>query len=323
MNKKVALVTGCAGFIGSHLVDRLLEKGYKVIGVDNLFTGSLDNLKNAFNNNNFNFYETDINYYSEINTIISCYKPNIIFHLAANPFLQYSIDNPIETQNTNTVGTLSLLKASSTYNVKRFVFASSSSVYGNCKKSHIKETKHTNPMSPYAMQKLHSEEYCSLYSRLYGIETICLRMFNVFGPRQRPDTDYSALIPKTIEKTINNKSPEIYGDGKQTRDFVYVKDIVDAWILAGEKKSVLGGGEIYNVGTSTNTTVNNIVKTILKITDNKIEPIHKSPVKEPKHSKADTTLIKEKLKWFPKYTLKEGLKETINYFMEKNGKENK
>ena len=311
MKKTKCLVTGGAGFIGSHLVDRLLESGYAVTVIDDFSSGKKENLENHLTNPDLkivaqNICDPDIEELFE--------NIGIVFHLAAMPRVQFSIEFPQKTNNTNVVGTLNVLECARKTGIRRFVYSASSSAYGDQKKLPLVETMNPNPMSPYALQKLVGEYYCKLYNLLYGMETINLRYFNVYGPRQDFSGGYACLVPKSIDLVLEGKSPEIYGDGTQTRDYAYVKDIVEANLLAATTKNEKAFGQIFNVGNGDNLSVNDIVKNI--IGNRSIKPEYKPPVIEPKDTLADTKKIIKMLGWQPKYTFPEGIEETIDWFQE-------
>lgn len=312
MNKIKSLVTGGAGFIGSHLVDRLLELGYEVIVIDDFSSGKKENLEHHKNNPNLQIFAKNI-CDKEIEDLFK--DVSIVFHVAAIPRVQFSIQFPEKTNKVNIDGTLNILECAKKAGVKRFIYSASSSAYGNQEKLPLIETMNPNPMSPYALQKLVGEYYCKLYNLLFGMETICLRYFNVYGPRQDPSGEYACLIPKSINLVLSGKSPEIYGDGNQTRDFTYVKDVVEANILAATTSNKRAFGQIFNVGSNNNLSVNQVVKII--IGNRRIKPDYKPPLVEPKNTLADITKIKDILKWQPNFNFEEGIKETIDWF-EKN-----
>ena len=308
------LVTGGAGFIGSHLVDRLLKEGNKVAVIDNFSLGKHENIHHNMTNPNFHLYIDDI---TDIRTIIELLKNNnfdAILHVAALPRVQFSIEKPEETFKTNVIGTMNILEAARICNVKRVVFSSSSSVYGNQEKIPLKEDMIPNPMSPYALHKLIGEQLCKQYNVLFGIETISLRYFNVFGPRLDVNGDYSCLIPKFIKKILGNETPTIFGDGEQTRDFTYVDDVVEANILAMSTKNNKCFGETFNIGTGYKKySVNEVTKEILNLTGKNIKPKYGQPVIEPRHTLADITNAKEMLGWQPKVDFRDGLGKTFEH----------
>ena len=306
------LVTGGAGFIGSHLVDRLLNLGHEVIVIDNLSSGKRENIRHHEGNGRFVFYEKDI-----CDNIDEFFEGvEVVFHVAAIPRVQYSIQYPVKTNDSNINGTLNVLEACKKNKVKRVVYSASSSAYGDQKELPLIETMSPNPMSPYALQKLVGEYYCKLYYLIHKIETVCLRYFNVFGPRQDPSGGYACLIPGSINRVLNSKSPEIYGDGEQTRDFTFVKDVVEANILAGfsENKEIFG--QIFNIGNGKNRSVNEVIRAIINGKD--IKPIYKDPVIEPRDTLADISKSLNILGWKPKYDFEEAIRETIRWFEKKS-----
>jgi len=312
---KTVLITGAGGFIGRNLTKELLDKDYLVIGIDNFSTGEEKNIGEFLKNKNFVFSKIDIRDKDDLFTLFKTYNPEIIFHLAALPQVQYSIENPIETNEVNVRGTLNLLEVSRRINVKRFVFASSAAIYGDVGVDTIPEYEEKKPMSPYATQKLIGEEYCKLYYRIYGLETICLRLMNIYGPYQNPKGGYANLIPKTIKKCLNSEPPEIYGDGFQTRDFCYVKDVVKAFIISSETKNKECFGDCFNIGTGISSTVHMVIDEIQIQTDTlHIEPITFPPVVEPRYQRADIDKAKKSLGWDPLINLSDGLKRTIEFF---------
>ncbi|MBI4163268.1 MAG: NAD-dependent epimerase/dehydratase family protein [Candidatus Aenigmarchaeota archaeon] len=300
-----ALVTGGLGFIGSHLVDRLLAENWEVFVVDT--SSNTKNLNQHKANKKLTIHKKDIN--DDLSKFFDD-GVDFVFHLAAIPLVQYSIREPLKTHQVNATGTLNLLELSRKYNVKKFVLSSSCAVYGDAPTPQ-KETMEPKPLSPYGMQKLVSEQYCKLFSQIYGLDTISLRYFNVYGPRQDASKEYACVIPKFITLVNQNKSPTIFGDGTHTRDYVFVKDVVEANWLAATKKEKLNG-EVVNIGSGKNTPVNELAKTI--IGDKKIKPIHSDPIIEPKDARAYITKAKKLLGWEPKYSLEQGLKETVEFF---------
>ena len=303
------VVTGGAGFIGSHVVDRLLELGHKVIVIDDFSSGKKENLRHHEKNPNLEVHAKNI-CDNDINDLFN--DASTVFHIAAIPRVQYSIKFPEETNKVNISGTLNVLEAAKKSGVKRFVYSASSSAYGNQESLPLLETMNPNPMSPYALQKCVGEYYCKLYSLIYGVEAISLRYFNVFGPRQDPSGGYACLIPRSINLVLQGKKPEIYGDGEQTRDFTYVKDVVEANILAAKTSNKQAFGQVFNIGGGKNLSVNKVVKTIIE--DEHIEPEYKEPVIEPKHTLADISKANTVLGWKPEYSFEDGLKKTVEWF---------
>jgi len=312
---KCVVVVGVAGFIGRNLAKELLKQNYFVIGADNFSTGKESNIEEFFKNKNFVFSEMDIRDEDALIHLFKTYNPKIVFHLAALPRVQYSIENPVETNEVNVKGTLNLLEASRKTNVKRFVFASSSSIYGDVNVDSISEYEEKKPVSPYATQKLIGEEYCKLYYKIYGLETICLRLFNIYGPWQDPEGQYANLIPKTIRGCFDFEPPEIYGDGFQTRSYVYINDALRAFMIASETENKECLGESFNIGNATSYSVNQVVREIQIQTNTlDLEPKMLPPVIEPKYMKADIDKAKKLLGWEPLVDLSSGLKRTIEFF---------
>jgi len=292
------LVTGGAGFIGSNLVDRLIKDGYKVTVLDNLSGGKRENL-----NPKAKFYKVDI---CNFEKILPLFKGiDYVFHLAALPRVPFSIEKPIETNKVNVDGTLNVLFASYKNKVKRVIYASSSSVYGEQKTLPLKETMTPNPLSPYALQKLIGEMYCKIFANLYGLETVSLRFFNVYGPRMNPEGAYALAIGKFLKLKKEGKPLTIYGDGNQTRDFTHVFDVVEANILAMKSKKV-GKGETLNICFGKNYSINYVADLIGG------KRVYLPPRKgEPKHTLGDNSLAKKLLGWKPKVSLEKGIKELL------------
>ena len=306
---KKILVTGGAGFIGSNLVDALVEKGYEVVVIDDLSLGKEENLEQV--KDKIKFYKRSI-----CDDLSDIFKQGIdcVFHVAAVPRVQYSIQNPKETHNANVNGTVNLLLFCKNYGVKRFVFSSSSRVYGDQEKMPLKEDMETFPISPYALHKLIGEHYCRIFNLLYGIETVSLRYFNVYGPKQDPEGGYALLIPKFAKMISEGKTPVINGTGEHTRDFTYVGDIVEANILAAMTENKECFGKVFNVGAGNNKSVNEVTDGILRLLESNLKPEHGLDVVEPAHTLADTSLIKWHLGWEPKVSFEEGLKRSIDDF---------
>lgn len=303
------LVTGGAGFIGSHLVDRLLALGHEVIIIDDLSSGKKDNLAHQKDNPHLQVFSRNI---CDAETDHLFEGVSVTFHLAAIPRVQYSIAFPEKTNEVNIQGTLRVLEASRKAGVKRLIYSASSSAYGDQEQLPLIEYMNPNPLSPYALQKLVGEYYCRLYYHLHGMETISLRYFNVYGPRQDPSGGYACLIPKSLQRVANDEHPEIYGDGEQTRDFTYVKDVIEANILAATTKNSKAFGEIFNIGQSQSLSVNQVVKNIIGTKN--LTPKYQPPVIEPRHTLADINKAKMLLGWTPQYTFEEGIRETKMWF---------
>lgn len=298
------LVTGGAGFIGSHLVDRLLELGHDVVVIDDFSSGKPENLKHQDKNRRLNVIKADI--CGDINKYFA--GVDVVFHVAAVPRVQYSIKFPEITNKVNVAGTVNVLEASRKAGVKKIVYSASSSAYGDQDTLPLVETMLPNPMSPYAVQKLVGEYYCRLYWLIHKIPTFSLRYFNVYGPRQDPSGGYACLIPRTIMLVSEGKSPVIYGDGEQTRDFTYVKDVVEANIAAMNCTNEKAFGEVFNIGAGKNFSVNHVCKAI--IGSKKISSIHQDPVVEPHDTLADISKAKKLLGWTPAHSFERAIKDT-------------
>jgi UDP-glucose 4-epimerase len=293
------VVTGGAGFIGSHIVDMLVELGYEVHIVDNMFAGKKENI-----NPKATLHKVDIRDFDNIKNI---FKDVVyVFHEAALPQVQYSIENPIETNDVNVVGTLNVLEACRINNVKRVIFASTCAIYGNSENLPFKEDMQTLPMSPYAVHKYTGEFYMKLYSQIYNIETVCLRYFNVYGNRASVNGSYPLVIAKFIDLKKHNKPLLIAGDGKNTRDYVNVVDVARANILAMEGDKV-GHGEVINIGCGKEYSV----KQIAELIGGEVEYV--PPRIEPKRALADITKAKDLLGWEPNITLEDALLELNKY----------
>jgi len=303
-------VTGGAGFIGSHVAQELAKRGYQVIIIDDLSTGRKENIEELIGEvREVQFVQgsiTDLLLLKKLFQGADC-----VFHLAAIPSVPRSLENPLACHEVNITGILNVLLAAKDNGVKKVIYASSSSVYGDTPTLPKTEDMLPTPQSPYAVTKLCGEYYCQVFEQVYDLPTVCLRYFNVYGPRQDPDSEYAAVIPKFIRRALDGKPPIIFGDGEQTRDFTYVKDAVQATILAAETK-VTG---VYNVGSGNRVTINELAKLILSLIGSHFEPIHQEPrAGDIRHSLADISKIKA-LGYNPNYSLREGLKETISYWL--------
>lgn len=309
------LVTGGAGFIGSHLVDDLLGLGHPVVVLDDFSAGREENLAQHRENGNLTVYRKSV--CDDLSGLFETERPSAVLHLAALTRVQFSIKNPLLSHQVNVNGTVNLLEHCRRYGVQRFVFSSSSSVYGMQTRLPLVEKMEPKPISPYALQKLAGEQYCKLYHAIYGLETICLRYFNIFGPRQNPNGDYARLIPKFIRLISENQPPTIFGDGEQTRDFTFVTAAVKANLLAAGTKNSDCFGEVFNVGAGRSVSVNEATKKLFKLAGKNPAVIYTPAVLEPRHSKADTSKTQALLGWPLKYSFENGLKMTFQHFTEK------
>ena len=300
------LVTGGAGFIGSNIVDKLLKRDHEVRVLDNFSTGRRENISEF--TNDIQLIEGDIRSYHIVKQAVKGIE--VILHQAALPSVPRSINDPITTNEINVIGTLNLLDAAKDEGVNKFIFASSSSVYGDSPQLPKHEGMTPNPLSPYAVSKLTGEKYCQVFANLYGIQMIVLRYFNVFGYHQDPNSQYSAVIPKFIKAIKENKRPIIYGDGKQSRDFTYVSNVVEANILAIDKEC--NQPLIMNCATHQQVTLNELVTKINQLMGKDIQPIYsQARPGDVKHSFANIDLIKRKLNYSPVMSFLDGLNKTI------------
>ena len=294
------VITGGAGFIGSNLVERLVKEGNEVHVIDNFSFGKLENC-----NKKAHYYNIDLSQKSNFNQVKEvCKNADSVFHLACIARVQPSIKNPVEYEMNNTISTVNILKASVESDVRRFIYSSSSSVYGNQTNLPLKEDFKTNPFSPYGAQKLYGEILCKTFSKVYGLETVSLRYFNVYGEKQNIDGAYALVIGIFLNQKSNEKSLTVRGDGSQRRDFTYVGDVVRANILASKSEHV-GSGEIINIGNGKNKSINEIASYV----GGKIKYIE--PVLEPFETLADNLKAKKLLNWEPKQDVKSWIKDYI------------
>jgi nucleoside-diphosphate-sugar epimerase len=304
------LVTGGAGFIGSNLAEELIRQGAKVCIIDNLVTGFRENLDEI--QGDFNFVEGDINDDKTLSRAIDGVE--IVFHQAALPSVPRSVDDPAETHHMCVNGTFNLLLKSREVGVKRFIYAASSSAYGDQPTLPKIESMRPDPLSPYAAAKLVGEFYCRAFNSVYGLETFSLRYFNVFGPRQNPSSMYSGVISRFIDAIMTGKQPVIYGDGKQSRDFTYVANVVSANIKAAQ--STKGIGETFNIANGDRVTLNQLLATLKKITNKPEVEADFQPERngDIKHSQADNARAVECIGYAELVGLEEGLKKTIEWW---------
>lgn len=297
---KKAVVTGGAGFVGSHVVDALIDDGYAVSVIDNLSAGKKEHVhKDA------ELSVTDIRDYEAIRPVFD--NADVVFHLAALPRVQYSIEHPEETNSVNVGGTLSVLRAAHDAGVGKFVYAASSSAYGNQEQLPLSEDLPPQPLSPYALQKHVGELYCRVFSTVHGMKTVSLRFFNVYGPRLDPEGAYALVIGKFLKQKKDGTPLTITGTGENTRDFTHVRDIVRGMLLAAHSPNV-GNGEVINLGRGEQTSVNEVARLIGG------PVVYIDPRFEPPHTKADITKAKALLDWVPEISLKDGIEELKKQF---------
>jgi len=302
----IYLVTGGAGFIGSHIVDRLSADGHQIRILDDFSTGKHDNTASS---PAAEIITGDVGDFDTVRAAME--GVNAVFHLAAIASVAASVANPLASEHTNYRGTLNVLEAARLAGTQRVIFASSAAVYGNLPKLPKREDMPSRPLSPYAVDKLASEYACQMYHHLYGLETVALRYFNVFGPRQDPSSPYSGVISIFSESLKQGKQPIIYGDGEQTRDFVYVSDVVEANIRA--LASTTAPGMSINVATGTTVSINGLLQTICQLKDQRFSPRYKpSRQGDIRHSQADIQLARLHLDWQPVVGLDTGLRSLFN-----------
>lgn len=295
MTLKKAIVTGGAGFIGSHIVDALIGEGYEVHVIDNLSNGKREHV-----NPKAMLHVVDIRDAEKLMPIFK--DAQYVFHEAALPRVQYSIEHPVETNDVNVTGLLNVLEASRQNGVKRLVYAASSSAYGDRAEMPLVETMFPNPLSPYGAQKYFGEVYCKVWSKVHSLETVCLRYFNVYGPRFNPDGAYPLVIGAFLKSLRAGQPMSITGDGEQTRDFTHIKDIVRANMLAMTSEKV-GRGEVMNIGSGRGISINYLASLLGGDVEHLPERL------EPKHTLADNRLAKELLGWAPTIKFEEAVEE--------------
>jgi UDP-glucose 4-epimerase len=305
----VYVVTGGGGFIGSHIVEELLRRNETVKVIDNFSTGKRENLEPF--EDDVEIIEADIADAKNLSDFLK--GTHYVVHQAAIPSVPKSILDPVKSHHANVNGTLRLLDACRAAGVKRVVYASSSSLYGDSPTLPKHEGMMPNPLSPYGAQKLFGEIYCQVFTRAYGLETVSLRYFNVFGPRQDAASQYSGVLALFIPAVLEGRRPKIYGDGLQSRDFTYVQNVVEANLLACSTPGV--GGQVFNIACGDRITVNSMLQQINKITGKDIAPIYTDPRPgDIKHSHADITRAKDHLGYQPRVTFEEGLRSTIEWY---------
>lgn len=310
MRRPFCLVTGGAGFIGSHLVEGLLKEGFRVRVLDNLSTGKRENLASLFSR--IDWRKGDLRNEKDIKQAVK--GMDYVFHMAASRAVLRSVEDPFETHEINVTGTLRLLLAARDAGVKRLVFSSSAAVYGESRKLPCREDDLPRPLSPYGVSKVIGEYYCRIVSSLYGLETVSLRYFNVYGPRQHPESRYSMVIPIFIERLLQGKRPEVHWDGRQSRDFIYVGDVVRANLLALKKPNI--SGEVFNIASREEYSVWEALDQIKRnLGVRKVYPIFRP--KRPgdvRRTSADIQKARRMLGFQPQTSFAEGLRKTVEWF---------
>ena len=303
------LVTGGGGFIGSNLVRRLLEEGAEVRVLDNFARGRRENLSDVLDD--VELVEGDIQSFERVhNAVRGC---EVVFHQAALPSVPRSIQDPLTSNATNVTGTLNVLLAARDAGVRRVVFASSSSVYGANPALPKSEEMPTLPISPYATAKLAAESYCRAFHEVYGLETVALRYFNVFGPRQDPQSEYAAVIPRFVNALLENRSPTVYGDGEQSRDFTFVENVLEGNVLAANAQDVAGMS--MNLACGQRISLNGVLETLAEVIG-KNPPINYTEARpgDVKHSQANISLARQKLGFEPSVSPRDGLERVVEWY---------
>jgi nucleoside-diphosphate-sugar epimerase len=310
-DRKLYLVTGGAGFIGSHIAEALVKRGASVRVLDNLLTGHLENLKLIADK--IEFIEGDIRDYAT--TLRASKDASVVFHEAAVPSVPRSVAEPALNHDINVNGTFNVLMAAREAGVQRVVYAASSSAYGETETLPKHEDMAPSPLSPYAASKLFGEYYGQIFTRAYGLETVSLRYFNVFGPRQDPSSPYSGVISKFVTSLLKGETPVIYGDGEQSRDFTYIANVVDANLRAAESADAVG--QVINLGIGERVTLNRLLAELQKIIGMNLAPRYEATrAGDVRHSLADITRAKTLLDYNPRVGLAEGLEHTVAWYRE-------
>ncbi len=309
MSKKV-IVTGGAGFIGSHLVEELTSRGYYVTVLDDLSMGKMENIGGLLSKGNVDFVQGSV---TDFPLLLKLFQnAQYVFHQAAISSVPQSVDSPQLSHETNITGTLNVLLAARDNRVQKVVCASSCAVYGDAQTLPNREDMLPSPQSPYAVTKLADECYCQVFYQVYGLPTVCLRYFNVYGPRQTPNSQYATVITKFMERVSGGRPPIIFGDGEQTRDFIFVTDIVEANIMAAESDAT----GVFNIGRGDSITINQLAELIIRLIGRNVESVHEEP--RPGDIKNSLADISKALSfgYDPKHSLEEGLRLTIEWYKE-------
>lgn len=310
MKNKSIVITGGAGFIGSNIAEKIADDN-QVKVIDDLSTGYVHNIQHLIDEERIEFVNGSI---CNLELLQKEFESvDIVFHQAAIPSVPRSVSDPIQSNSANIDGSLNVLVAARDNQVDKVIYASSSSVYGDSPTLPKHEDMIPNPLSPYAVNKIAAEYYCKVFTNVYGLKTVALRYFNVFGPRQDPTSEYAAVIPKFIRLIEDGKPPIIYGDGEQSRDFTYIDNIVQANIKAAEHHEVAG---VFNAACGSKMTVNELAKELMAIIGKEVDIIYK-PARpgDIKHSLADSTKAKQTFDFNPNISIKQGLKETVAWFL--------
>ena len=304
------LVTGAAGFIGRSIARQLLQNGATVRGLDNFSTGKRENLEGL---TGLEFIEGDITHRATVNR--ACQGVDVIFHEAALASVPRSVADPVPTNDSNVTGTVELLQAARQANVRRIVYAGSSSAYGDTPTLPKREDMLPNPVSPYAVSKLAAEYYMSCFHAVYGLETVTIRYFNVFGPHQDPSSQYSGVLAKFIPMMLKGQAPTIHGDGEQSRDFTFIENVVNGNLLAASAPAERVAGKVFNVATGTRISLNQTVELLREMTGYQ-GPVHHGPERagDVKHSLADISLATQFLGYKPAVSFAEGLRRTVAWY---------
>lgn len=315
------VVTGGAGFIGSHLVDALVARGDDVTVIDNFATGRTQNLDGSASR--VRIERVDIRDLPALTRAVE--GAEVVWHLAALPSVAASVREPRLSHDVNLTGTLNVLEASRAAGARRVVFASSSAIYGDTPNLPCQEDERPRPLSPYAAAKHAGEMYAHVYSAVYGLETVALRFFNVFGPRQDPSSEYAAVVPKFIESYLRGKPPTVHGDGGQTRDFIFVRRVVDALLLAAEAPATRVNGRAFNVASGVPTRILDLAKKVQGLAGEDHAPHHAPPREgDIRHSVASVAAARDALGFaVPPEALESGLRETIDWFRERGAASSK
>lgn len=305
---KKVIITGGAGFIGSHLAQELNDQGYHVTILDDLSTGKLENIVELLNKDNVEFVKGNI---TDLTLLRKQFNDiQYVFHQAALARVPRSVEDPLTANEVNIRGTLNVLVAAKEKKVRKVIYASSSSIYGDSLTLPQKEDMLPNPLSPYALTKLTGEYYCNIFRQIYGLATVSLRYFNVYGSRQDPHSQYATVVPAFIGRMSRNQQPIIFGDGEQSRDFTFIRDVVWANILAAENDAE----GTYNIGSGNNTTINRLAEIIGNLMRRDLKPVHQKPRPgDPRHTLADISNAKG-FGYIPKWKLEDGLKEIIPFY---------